>query len=160
MQLWAFPTSHRVARFSGIKLNSRSSIIFWARCFAVSARPNLSGAKFESIMHADLYPVASSLFRIGLFHPSNTNLSCSFARGVLTALVFVFASRFTDDEWCVSQVKFNVQVLSSSIGRNSKHAVSTTEDFSRSESPNPSGPMSFTVSLDSRSLSIFFESIV
>ena len=33
------------------------------------------------------------------------------------------ASRFTDDEWCVSQVKFNVQVLSSLINPNSKHTV-------------------------------------
>ena len=40
-------------------------------------------------MHADLYRVASSLFKIGLVLQSNTNLSCSFSsRGVLTVLVF------------------------------------------------------------------------
>ena len=36
------------------------------------------------IMDADLYRVASSLFRIGLFLPSHASLSCSFYRGVLT----------------------------------------------------------------------------
>ena len=50
----------------------------------------LSWAKHKSLMHADLYRVASSsLFRIGLRLPSNTSLSCSFSRGVLTASVFV-----------------------------------------------------------------------
>ena len=54
---------------------------------AVSAESNLSWGKDES-MQADLFRVASSLFRIGLFRPSDTNLSCSFSRGVLTVLVF------------------------------------------------------------------------
>ena len=54
-------------------------------------RPDLIclGPKYESLMQADLYRVASSFFRIGLRLPSNTCLSCGFSRGVLTALVFV-----------------------------------------------------------------------
>ena len=83
-----FPTRHRAARFSGIKSNSRGSLIPWVKCFAVSARSNLSWAKYESRMHGDLYRVASSLFKIGLFLPYHTNLSCSFSRGVLGVLVF------------------------------------------------------------------------
>ena len=75
--------------FQWAKSKSRGSLILWAKCFAVSARSNLSWAKFESLIQADLYLVASSLFRIGLRLPSNTSLSCSFSRGVLT--VFVFA---------------------------------------------------------------------
>ena len=55
----------------------------------VSEKSNLSWTKYESLMHADMFRVASSLFRIGPFLPSNTNLSCSFSHGVLTALVFV-----------------------------------------------------------------------
>ena len=54
---------------------------------AVSAESNLSWGKDES-MQADLFRVACSLFRIGLFRPSDTKLSCSFSRGVLTVLVF------------------------------------------------------------------------
>ena len=85
---FGFPNDHRAARFSGIKSNSRGSLIPWVECFAVSARSNLSWAKCESRMHADLYRVASSLFKIGLFLPYHTNLSCSFSRGVLKVLVF------------------------------------------------------------------------
>ena len=76
-------------RFRGTKSNSRGSLILSVKCSAVSARSTRSWAKKESLMHTDLYRVASSLFRIGLFLPSNTSLSCSFSRGVLTALVFV-----------------------------------------------------------------------
>ena len=35
--------------------------------------PVCLGARYESLMHADLYPVASSPFRVGLFLPSYTN---------------------------------------------------------------------------------------
>ena len=84
-----FPTRCRAARFKGTKSHSRGSLILWAKCFAVSARSNLSWARYASLMQADLYRVASSFFRIGLRLPSNTCLSCGFSRGVLTALVFV-----------------------------------------------------------------------
>ena len=84
-----FHTRYRAARFNGIKSNSRGSLLLWAKCFAVSARANLSWAKYESLIQADLYRVASSLFRVGLRLPSNTSLSCSFSHGVLTAFVFV-----------------------------------------------------------------------
>ena len=70
-----FPTRYRAARFNGIKSNSRGSLILWAICFAVSARSNLSWAKYESLLQADLYRVASSFFGIGLRLPSNTSLS-------------------------------------------------------------------------------------
>ena len=84
-----FPTRYLAARLNGSKSNSRGSLILWAKCFAVSARSNLSWAKYESHIQADLYLVASSPFKIGLNLPSNTSLSCSFSRGVLTLLVFV-----------------------------------------------------------------------
>ena len=84
-----FPTRYRAARFNGMKSNSRGSLILWAKCFAVSARSNLSWPRYESLIQADLYRVASSCFRIGLRLPSNTGLSCSFSHGVLTAIVFV-----------------------------------------------------------------------
>ena len=77
---FGFPTRYRAARFSGRKSNARGSLILWAKCLAVSAKSDRS---WESLMHADLYR-ASSLFKIGLFLPSNTN----FSRGVLTVLVF------------------------------------------------------------------------
>ena len=53
----------------------------WAKCFAVSARSNLSWAKYVSV-----------LFRIEVFLPSNTNLSWNFSRGVLIVSVFSVAS--------------------------------------------------------------------
>ena len=75
--------------FQRDEVNSRSSLILWATCFAVSAKANLSWARYESLTQADLYRVASSFFRIGLRVPSDTSLSCSFSRGVLTVFVFV-----------------------------------------------------------------------
>ena len=39
-------------------------------------------------MQADLFRVASSFFRVGLFLPSITNLSCNFSRCALTVWVF------------------------------------------------------------------------
>ena len=61
--------------------------------------------------------------------PSNTSLSCSFSRGVLTCFSVRIASWFTDDEWCMSQARFNVQVLSSLINSNSKHTVQQQKAF-------------------------------
>ena len=86
-----FGLSHQIPRLhvSTGQSNSRSSLILWAKCFAVSARSNLSWARYESRMQADLCRVSSSFFRIGLRLQSNTSLSSSFSRGVLTALVFV-----------------------------------------------------------------------
>ena len=84
-----FPTRYRAARFHETKSNSRGSLIPWAKCFAVSATSNLSWARYESFMQADLYRVASSFFRIGLRVPSNNSLSCSFSQGALAASVFV-----------------------------------------------------------------------
>ena len=89
--LLGFPTRYCSARFNGIKSNSRGLLILWAKCFAVSARSNLSWARYQSLMYADLYRVASSFFRIGLRLPANTSSSCSFSRGVITALVFVLS---------------------------------------------------------------------
>ena len=57
------------------------------RCF--SKIQSVLGQVMKVSMQADLYRVASSPFRIGLRLPSNASLSCSFSRGVLTALVFV-----------------------------------------------------------------------
>ena len=87
-----FPTRYRAARFNGTKSNSRGSRILWAKCIAVSAGSTLSWAKYESLMQADLYRVASSHFIIGLRLPFNTSLSCSFSRGVLTAFSIRIAS--------------------------------------------------------------------
>ena len=87
--LWAFPPNIALHASNGTIKISRGSLVLWAKCFAVSARSNLSLAKHESLIQADLYHVVSSFFRIGLRLPSNTTLSCSFSRGVLTAPVFV-----------------------------------------------------------------------
>ena len=110
-----------------ISARFRGSLILWAKCFAVSARSNLSWAKYESLMKADLYRVASSLFRIGLRLPSNTSLSCSFSRGVITALVFALHP----DSLMMSGacLRFNVQVLSSLINSNSKQTVQQQKAF-------------------------------
>ena len=115
-----FGLSHQISRcrFQWTKSNSRGSLILWAKCFAVSARFNLSWAKNESLIQADLYLLAFPLFKIGLPLPSNTSLSCSFFRGVLTVFRIRRASCFTDDKFCMSQVKFSVQVLSSLISPN------------------------------------------
>ena len=93
----------RAARFNGVKSNSRGSLILWAKCFAVSAKSGLSWAKYESLIQADLHRVASSFFRIGLRLPSTTSLSCSFSRGVLTALVFVL---HPDSVECVGSARW------------------------------------------------------
>ena len=120
-----FPTS-RAARLSGTKSNSRGSLIFWAKCFAVSAKSNLSWAKSESLMHADMYRVAFSFFRIGLVLPSITNLSCNFFRGVLTVLVFALHpdSLMMRCAWLKSS-SFNVQELSSLICPDPKYSSRT-----------------------------------
>ena len=81
IQLWASQPGIALQPFSG-------PLIRWVNNFEVPAESDPSWAKYESLMHADLYRVAPSLFRMGLFLPSNTNLSCRFSRGVLTILVF------------------------------------------------------------------------
>ena len=78
-----FPTRYRAARVNGTKSNSRSSVIPWANVLQFQQKSDLCWAKYESLIHADLYLVAS-LFKIRLRLPSNTSLSCSFSRGVLT----------------------------------------------------------------------------
>ena len=83
--LRVFPTRYRATRFNE-KIEFTN---IWSKCFAVSAICNRSWARSDSLMQADLYRVASSFIRIGLRLPSNTSLSCSFSRGVVTALVFV-----------------------------------------------------------------------
>ena len=52
------------------------------KCVAASAESHLSWATKESLVHAGLYLVAPSFFRIGLFLPSNNSLSCHSSRGV------------------------------------------------------------------------------
>ena len=104
-----FPTRYRAARFNGIKSNSRGSLNLQAKCFAVSARSNLSQARYESLMYVERYLVASSFFRIGLRLPSDTSLSCCFSRGVLKV------------EHVSNQVQH--QVLSSLINSNSEYTI-------------------------------------
>ena len=48
---------------------------------------------------------------------------CLLSRGVLTVFSVRVASRFFDDEWCVSQIKSNVQELSSLICPDSRHTL-------------------------------------
>ena len=85
---FGFPTRYLAARFSGTMSNSCGSLILRAKKSAVSARFSLSRANYDSRTQADLYRVASSFFRIGLFLPSNTTLTCNVPRGVLAASVF------------------------------------------------------------------------
>ena len=126
-----FGLSHQIPRrtFQRTKSNSRGSIVLWAKCFAVSARSNLSSARYESLIQADLYLVASSFFRIGLRRPSSTSLSCSFSRGVLTALLFVFQP----DSLMMSGACLKSSSMSrncpSLINPNSKHTVQQQKAF-------------------------------
>ena len=116
-------------------------------CFAVSARSNLSWAKYESLIQADLYLVASSLFRIGLRLPSNTSLSCSFSRGILTVFVFeLHPDSLMMSGACLksgSMYKYcPVRSVPTLNPRFSNRKVFT------SESSNPSIPMSVAVYLN------------
>ena len=92
-------------------------------------RVNLSWAKYESLIQADLYLVVSSFFGIGLRLPSSTSLSCSFSRGVLTALVFVLHldSRSvlirTQNETCDNNLNFESYNLLKKIKKVSKIKV-------------------------------------
>ena len=117
-----------------------------AKCFAVSARSNLSWVRYESLIKADVYRVASYFFRIGLRLPSNTSLSCSFSRGVLTALVFVLHP----DSLMMSGACLKSGSLSRHCPVRSTPTLSTrfnNRKLFTSESSNPSGPMSFAVYL-------------
>ena len=123
-----FPTRYRATRFIGIKSNSRGSRFCWARCFAVSARSDLSWVKCKkSRAHRSVSCCILSLPNRTLSTVSN--FSCSFSCGVITVLVFRSALRFIDDEWCMSQVRLNVHVLSSLIGPNSQHTVQQQKAF-------------------------------
>ena len=72
-------------------------------------------------MQADLYRVAPSLFRIGLRLASHTSLSCSFSRGVLTALVFALHPH--------SLMMVRVPSLSILINSNSEHTIQQQKAF-------------------------------
>ena len=117
----SFPTRYRAARCSRIKSNSRGSLILWAKCFAVSARSNLPWAKYESLMLAHLHRVASSLFKIRLFGPSGTSVSCSFSRGVRTLLVYALLVTIlcgksdVNESLCCSLEMFSADVVVSQL---------------------------------------------
>ena len=104
------------------------------------------GSNRESHMQAELYHVASCLFRTGLFLPSHTDLSCNFSRGVLT--VFVFALH-PDSLMMTGAVRLTVQELSSLISPNPEQR--------RRFASAPSiryVPMSFAAYFDLRSVSM------
>ena len=80
-------------------------------------------------MQADLYRVASSLFRIGLRLPSNTSLSCNFSRGVLTVLVFALhPDSLVMSGACLKSASMT-KFLSSLINFNSKYTVQQQKAF-------------------------------
>ena len=126
MQLWVSQPD------IALHVSAESGRIFAGHSFSgpTSSRylqgPICRGLNYESLMHADLYRVASSLFRIGFFLPSTTNWSCSFSRGVLT----VFAFALHPDSLMMSGACLKSGSLSSFICPNSKHTVSTTESLS------------------------------
>ena len=124
-----FPNKYLAARLNWKKSNSQGSLILWAKCFAVSARSNLSWAKYESLMQADMYRVASSFFRIGPRLPSNTSLSCSFSRGVVTASVFVLHPDSLMTSGACLKSGFNIQVLPSLIKSNSEYTIQQHKAF-------------------------------
>ena len=93
-----FPTRYRAARFNGIKSNSQGSLICLASCLTVSARSNLSWAKYERFKQTDLRLIASILFRIRHCLPSNTDLYCNFCHGVLIVSVLVLRPDKTRQE--------------------------------------------------------------
>ena len=86
-----FGLSHQISRctFQRDKVELTRLAHSLGQMFRCFSKIQLSWAGYESLIQADLYRAASSFFRIGLRLPSNTSLSCSFSRGVLTALVFV-----------------------------------------------------------------------
>ena len=84
--LWAFPPDIALHVSTGRSRIHEAHSFSGPKCFAVSARSDLSWTKNDSLIQADLYRVASSLFRIGLFLSSSTKLMGSFSRCVLTAL--------------------------------------------------------------------------
>ena len=70
-KLWVCLQEYSAARFSGMKSNSQGSLTLWSKRFAHSAESNLSWSQIcVSCTQADLYRVASSVFRIGLFRLS------------------------------------------------------------------------------------------
>ena len=115
-----FPTKYRAARFNGAKSNSRGSLILWAKGFAFFSQIQFCLVPGQKVSHKQICIVLLHLFSESdsVFRLTPTCLVVS-----LVGFSVRVASRFTDDEWCVSQVKFNVQVLSSLINPNSKHTV-------------------------------------
>ena len=150
-----FGLSHQISRctFQRDQVEYTRLLFLQAKCFAVSARSNLSWARYESLMHADLYLVSSSLFRIGLRLPNNTSLSSSFSRGVLSALVFVSHP----DSLMMSGACLKASSTSKYCPIGSTPTLNTRFNNRRlftSDSSNPRVPMSFAVYLDLRRLSM------
>ena len=107
-----FPTRYRVVSFSGI--NRIRDVHSFSGPNASRFLQGLN--KNENLLFAGMCRVASShSSKIGLFPPSDTNLFCGFNRGVFTVFGVRVASRFIGFEWCMSQIRFNLQVLSSLI---------------------------------------------
>ena len=85
----AVQLGYRAARFSGMKSNSRGSLIRWATCFAVSATSNLFLGQIRKT-HA-CRSVTCCIFllqNVTLPTIRHTTLSCNFSRDVVTELVF------------------------------------------------------------------------
>ena len=117
---------------SGIKSNSRGSLILWAKCFAVSARSSLCWAKCGS--------------------PTPT---CLVVHLVVSSLSW--CSRFIRNHWrWVVRVSSRVS-MSKYCAVSSVPNLNTRFKNKRlftSESSNPSVPMSIAVYLDLKSLSM------
>ena len=73
--------------------------------------------------------VASSFFRIGLRLPSNASLSCSFLSLRALRLGVRIASRVTDDEWSMSQVRLKIQLLSRLINSHPEYPIQQWKTF-------------------------------
>ena len=98
---FGFQTRYFAAHVSGTKSNYGGSLILWAPWFAVIARSNLSWAKYDYHMQADLYRVAFSFFRIGVFLRVQHTRVLQFLSWCAHCLRVQVSSTFSDDVWCV-----------------------------------------------------------
>ena len=112
------PEVSRIVCFVQVPAPKRSG---WTRCFAITAKANLSWAKYESLIHADVQNLTPPTTQHYIVLPFLTR--CSLG------LNLCVVSRFVDDRWCVPQVRFNIQVLSSVICSDSKQTVQQQKTF-------------------------------
>ena len=122
-----FPTRYRAARFSGIKSNSRGgslSSFSWPNASQFLQGLICLGPK----MKVSYKPICIVLLLLSLesdsvFLLTPVCLAVSLSWCAHCFNVRIIASGWTDDEWSVSQIRFNAQVLSNLINSNSEYTI-------------------------------------